>query len=117
MWRDARDAILDLEQACNEARSFAASSDDLASPQALLQRRAIERCLAIMGEAAKRVSAPLREKYPEVPWREMAGLRDVLVHDYFGVDVVILQDVVDSELPRVSEALARLVDAEGWERE
>ena len=49
-------------------------------------KRAIVRSLEIVGEAAKKISGDLKEKYPQVEWRSMAGMRDRLIHDYFGVD-------------------------------
>jgi uncharacterized protein with HEPN domain len=60
---------------------------------------AVIRNLEIVGEAAKRVSPSLRDRAPGVPWREMAGMRDKLVHDYFGVDLDLVWDVVAVELP------------------
>jgi uncharacterized protein with HEPN domain len=45
------------------------------------------RQLEVIGEATKRLSVPLREAHPEIPWRRIAGLRDVLIHDYMGVDI------------------------------
>jgi uncharacterized protein with HEPN domain len=71
---------------------------------------AVVRNLEIVGEAAKRVSPDLRERAPGIPWREMAGMRDKLVHDYFGVDLDLVWDVVAAELPAARARIVRLLD-------
>ncbi len=55
--------------------------------------------LFVLGEAAKAVPADVRDRWPDVEWRGMAGLRDVLAHEYFGIDDEIIWDVVKSKLP------------------
>jgi uncharacterized protein with HEPN domain len=65
--------------------------------------------LEILGEASKRVSESLRERAPDMPWREMAGMRDKLIHDYFGVDLSLVWDVVAAELPAARDYVAALI--------
>lgn len=58
---------------------------------------AVVRNLEVVGEATKQVPESLRERAPELSWREMAGMRDKLIHDYLGVDLNLVWDVVVSE--------------------
>ncbi len=112
MWRDHRDAVLDMLQASDEALQFTADGIDYCSDK--LRLRAVERCLSVLGEAAKRVPDSIRAQHPHIPGRAMAGLRDVLVHDYFGVDLDVVRDVVENELPALRMQLQALINAEGW---
>ncbi|WP_102345844.1 HepT-like ribonuclease domain-containing protein [Bacillus sp. Marseille-P3661] len=59
--------------------------------------------LEIVGEATKRISKEFRDNHPHVPWREMAGLRDVLIQNYIGVDNGIVWNVVEKEFPALKE--------------
>jgi len=62
---------------------------------------AVMRNLAIIGEAAKKIPADARRGYPSVEWKKMAGLRDIVVHDYFGIDEDIIWDVVTVRIPEL----------------
>jgi uncharacterized protein with HEPN domain len=70
---------------------------------------AVIRNLEVMGEAAKRIDGAFRADHPEVPWRELASLRDVLIHQYAGVDIERVWVVVERDLPRVREGIGPLV--------
>ena len=67
----------------------------------------------VMGEAAKRISASLREASPDVPWREFAGFRDVLVHRYDEIIASEVWEVATEDLPRAVEALRRMRERAG----
>ncbi len=62
--------------------------------------RAFVRSLEVIGEAAKNVLRKFREKYPHAPWKEMAGMRDKLIHEYFGIDYKIVWKTVKHEIPK-----------------
>ena len=65
----------------------------------------------MLGEAAKHVSDDVREKHPDVPWRYMTGLRDVLVHDYFGVDLNVLWGILETDLPPLRVRLTAIYES------
>jgi uncharacterized protein with HEPN domain len=70
------------------------------------------RALEIMGEAAKRVPAEIRARYPAIPWRNMAGIRDVVIHEYDRVDREIVWKTVHSDLPEVEPEVRRAFEME-----
>ena len=73
-------------------------------------RRAFVRSLEIIGEAAKKVSPEYRAAHPQVEWRAMAGMRDRLIHDYFGVDYDLVWDVVRNRVPTLRSQIAAILD-------
>jgi len=74
--------------------------------------RAVIRSLEIIGEATKNVPSDIREKYPEIYWKEMAGTRDKLIHHYFGIDYEILWDIMVNEIPGLKVNIEKLIKAE-----
>ena len=71
---------------------------------------AVIRNLAIIGEAAKKVPADIRRQHPSVEWKKMAGLRDIVIHDYFGIDEDIIWDVVSVKKPELNEQMETLTE-------
>ena len=82
MWRDPA-WVLDMLQAASKALEYAHGLTEDQYRASSRDQDAIIRQLTIVGEAAKRVSPEFRAEHPEIPWRKIAGFRDVLVHDYF----------------------------------
>lgn len=72
--------------------------------------RAIVRSLEIIGEASKKVPDEVRADHPNVNWREMAGMRDVLIHNYFGVDYDIVWDVLQNDIPELHDELMVIIN-------
>ncbi|HUY32238.1 MAG TPA: DUF86 domain-containing protein [Pirellulales bacterium] len=68
---------------------------------------AVVRNLEVIGEAVKQVPAETRHRHPQIPWQRIAGLRDILIHNYFGIDLEIVWDIVRNKLPE----LKRQIDA------
>jgi uncharacterized protein with HEPN domain len=64
-----------------------------------MQQDAVVRNFEIIGEATKRISEGLKQRYPQIPWRRVAGFRDVLIHQYMGVDLNEVWQIVEHDLP------------------
>ena len=73
---------------------------------------AVVRALEIVGEATKRLPPDLRARYSALPWREMAGMRDKLVHDYFGVNLQVVWETALDEAPALEAAMRSLIASE-----
>ena len=65
--------------------------------------------ITIIGEATKRLSVIFRQQHPEIPWREMAGMRDVIVHKYDQLDLDVVWDIVENKLTELLKAIAPLL--------
>ncbi|MGA2091332.1 MAG: DUF86 domain-containing protein [Endomicrobiales bacterium] len=69
---------------------------------------AVIRSIEVIGEATKNLSSEFRKKYPEIPWKNMAGMRDKLIHEYFGIDNEILWMVIKKDLPSIKDEIREI---------
>lgn len=72
-------------------------------------KRAVVRSLEIIGEATKKLPDDLRHRWPAVEWRAMAGMRDRLIHDYIGVNYLLVWDVATTKLPALAITVAKML--------
>jgi uncharacterized protein with HEPN domain len=72
---------------------------------------AVVRNLEIIGEATKHLSQQFKDAHPDISWKPIAGMRDKLTHDYFGINLQLVWDVVDRDLPTLKRKIAQLLDS------
>ena len=80
--------------------------------QSKILSRAVCRSFEIIGEATKRVHPDLRSKYPLVDWKEMAGIRDKIIHDYFGIDYSLIWETIKTDIPILKEWIEIIISNE-----
>ena len=111
MWRDAV-SLLDMLKAARRVVEYATGLDEVSFMASARDQDAILRQLTIVGEAVKRVSEEFRASHPEVPWRRVAGFRDVVVHDYFKVDLEEVWRIVQGDVSALIAVIEPLVPPE-----
>lgn len=70
---------------------------------------AVLRALEIIGEATKNLSKDLRKKHPQIPWRDIAGMRNKLIHEYFGVKLKLVWETVKKRIPELKKQLSKIL--------
>ena len=100
--KDIIDAIEPIETFVRDMDLEELGGDDKTSS-------AVIRKFEIIGEAAKHVPDLITERYPDVPWKRMAGMRDRLIHAYFGIDYLLVKDAILFELPKLKPKLQEIL--------
>lgn len=109
MKRDYRDFLEDILAAIDESAEFTRDISFNVFTQDRRTINAVLRSLEVLGEAARHIPDHLRAKAPGVPWKYMAGMRDKLIHEYFGVDLNIVWTVIRMELPPLRPKIEHLL--------
>ena len=107
MSRD-KQSLIDIATAVRQVLKYGQSLERLDLADDDEKQAAILYRFVVIGEATKRLSLEFREQNPEIPWRQMAGLRDVVVHEYDGLDLSILWNIISINLPEILPRLEQL---------
>ena len=106
--RDEGLYLADISGAIDRILRYTASGREASFGDPLTQD-AVVRNLEVMGEAVKGLSATSRAAHPQVPWKKIAGMRDRVIHGYFQVDLDIVWEVVEKELPTLRQQLTAIL--------
>ena len=108
--RSGLDYLRDILQATTDALAFIEGLDFTTFCRDRRTNLAVIRSLEIIGEASRHIPASVRHSHPEVPWQDMADMRNKLIHEYFGVDLNVLWRTVLEDMPPLSEAIKRILE-------
>ncbi len=106
--RDDRELLKDMQEAIERIEKYVARGRDSLEGDELIQVWILYH-LQIVGEAARSVSAELRQAHAEVPWSDIIGMRHVLVHRYFGIDIDLIWTVIQDSLPELKRSIVGIL--------
>ena len=108
--RIVEERFLDMMEAIQRIEKYAGRGRQAFVADELIQTYIVHN-LQIIGEAAAKIPSDQQREYPDLPWPKMVGMRNVLVHNYFNIDLDIVWQVVESELPALKEKIGRILGA------
>lgn len=109
--RDDHEFLLDIKEAIEQINKYTVRGQTSFENDELVQTWVL-RHLQIIGEASRQLSEDFRKRHSDIPWSKMIGMRNILVHRYFGIDPVVVWAVVENELPKLKEVIDTLLRAE-----
>ena len=107
--RDPRLFLADMMEAIAKIESWTSGMSSEKFLENGLLQDAVVRNLEILGEAAKNIPEDVRSRYPDIPWRRVAGFRDIAIHDYFGVDLEIVWKILTEGIIALKPSLGKVI--------
>jgi uncharacterized protein with HEPN domain len=108
--RSLEDSLRDILDCMDAIEQFTVGIEFESFSKNLEKVFAVSRALEIIGEAVKKVPQTIRTQYPNIPWRDMAGMRDKLIHDYFNADVEIIWQAVKEDIPYLKPLVENILN-------
>jgi uncharacterized protein with HEPN domain len=107
--RDYTDFLNDIYNSINKGIAFinGMSYEDFSKDEKT--QYALIRVIEVIGEASKKIPAEIKDQSQDIPWREISGMRDLLIHDYFGVNIQVVWETGKNDLPELKEKIQRLI--------
>ena len=99
--RDFRDFLVDVWKEIEHIEKFSGTLDYEGLKEDEKSLYSVVRCLELIGEAAKNIPEEVKVKYSHIPWKDMAGMRDKLIHGYFGIDYEIIWETIRQRIPEL----------------
>ena len=109
MPRDYKAYLRDILEAIRKIEKYTESINFEEFRNSELIQDGVVRNLEIIGEAVKNIPEDIKRNNPDVEWRKIAGLRDILVHAYFGIDVEVVWDIVKNKVPELKEKIEKIL--------
>ena len=107
--REYRDYLHDILDAVNDVESFVEGMSFEQFEKDRKTLNAVVRSIEIIGEAAKNIPVDMREKYGKLPWKKMIGMRDKVIHGYFGVEIKTVWNTVKNDLPPLKQLVQKML--------
>jgi uncharacterized protein with HEPN domain len=108
--REITDYLNDINDSITDISNFIASMTFEAFESDKKTQYAVVHCLEVIGEADKKIPTDLRKQYPHIPWKEIAGMRDKLIHEYFGEDLETLWTTIIDDIKPLKDSIVQIIE-------
>jgi len=109
MKKDPRIFLKHILESIEEAEGFVENTSEEEFSRDVKTQDAVARRIEIIGEAVKNLPESFKKKYPEIEWREIAGMRDKLIHHYFGIEMSVVWSTSKKDLPKLKKQISKIL--------